>query len=182
MDDLARKLGISKKTVYTYVSDKHDLVGKVLIFHSKLEQETIDGIRQKDQNAIDELFEIGRFVTSLLKGMHPSIHYDLEKYHGDIFNAARLKHEQYIYRCMVANLKQGIKEGLYRKDLNAAVIAKIYMRKIDMVFDPEIFPPSEISFQEVYGILFRYHILGVSSAKGAEYLKDKLKHIKTNSL
>jgi hypothetical protein len=70
-------------------------------------------------------------------------------------------------------------EGLYREDLNADVIAKIYMSKIDIVFDAELFPPTEISFNEVYSTMFRYHILGVASTKGATYLKKKLKSSNT---
>jgi len=182
MDDMARHLGVSKKTIYGYVKDKNDLVRQTLLFQCKLEKDTIAGISEKNLSAIDEMFEIGKFVTSLLKGLHPAIHYDLEKYHAEAFREVQKAHESHIYTCMVANLKKGIKEGHYRKDLNADVIAKIYMRKIDVVFDPQIFPPSEIAFEDVYAILFRYHILGVASTKGANYLQKKLEAIKTNSL
>jgi AcrR family transcriptional regulator len=182
MDDLARHLGISKKTVYTFVSDKNELVRNTLQFQCDLERETIESIHKKGYNAIDEMFEIGKFVSSILRDVHPSIHYDLEKYHGEVFAEVMREHELHIYACMVRNLKQGINEKLYRKDLNAEVISKIYIKKIEVVFDAEMFPPSDISFQEVYAVLFRYHILGVASAKGVEYLTKKLKKLKSKTL
>ena len=36
MDDVARELSISKKTLYQYVTDKDDLVGNLLIMRWKL--------------------------------------------------------------------------------------------------------------------------------------------------
>jgi len=182
MDDMARHLGVSKKTIYNYVKDKNDLVRSCLHLHADMEQGAMRLICDKELNAIDEMFEIGTFISSMLKEMHPSIHYDLEKYHGDVFSETKREHQQNVYNCMRANLKKGMKEGLYRKDLNAEVIAKIYMKKIDILFDPELFPPAEVSFNEVYAIMFRYHILGVASPKGAEYLSKKIKSLKTNTL
>ena len=80
---------------------------------------------------------------------------------------------------MKNNLEKGLKEGVYRRDLNADVITKIYLKKIDVVFDAEIFPPSEISFEEVYAILFRYHIRGIANKRGIEYLEKKEKNQRT---
>jgi hypothetical protein len=182
MDDLARHLGMSKKTIYTFVKDKSDLIEKGLNLNHGQECQMMDGICSKGLNAIDEMFEIGHFVSGMLTDLHPSIHYDLEKYHATAFHTMREKHEVSIYECISANLSKGVKEGLYRKDLNIDVIAKLYTKRVDNVYDAELFPPNEIAFSEVYAIMFRYHILGVASPKGAAYLDKKWKKIKTNKL
>jgi len=182
MDDMARHLGMSKKTIYNFVKDKNELVHKVLMFQHAGEQKHIEGICALDLNAIDEMFEIGHFVSGMLNEIHPSIHYDLEKYHTEAFHAMLEMHQSSIYSCIELNLKNGIHEGLYREDLNIDVIAKLYTKRIDNVFDAELFPPEEISFKEVYAVMFRYHILGVASPKGAEYLKKKWAKIKTTTL
>ncbi|NND95015.1 MAG: TetR/AcrR family transcriptional regulator [Flavobacteriales bacterium] len=178
MDDMARHLGISKKTIYNYVKDKNDLVKKSLMCQCLSEAEYISGICTQGLNAIDEMFEISKFISGMLKGVHPSIHYDLEKYHAEAFKEVMNLHEQNIYKIMSSNLKKGIDEGLYREDLNIDVITKIYMKKIDILFDAEVFPPNEIGFDQVYAIMFRYHILGVASPKGAEYVQKKFNEIK----
>ena len=36
MDDIARALGISKKTLYQFVTDKNDLVRKSMLMHCQL--------------------------------------------------------------------------------------------------------------------------------------------------
>jgi len=171
MDDMSRHLGISKKTLYKFVKDKNELVEKTFMFQCNVEQCVVEEIQSKGSNAIDEMFEIGQFVSGLLKGIHPSIHYDLEKYHIETFQKCMQLHHGNIYSSKKKNLQKGIKEGVYRKDLNADVITKIYLKKIDVVFDSELFPPNEISFEEVYAILFRYHIRGIANKKGIEYLE-----------
>ncbi len=182
MDDLARHLGMSKKTIYTFVKDKNDLVNKALDLQHSEEKQIMESICEKGLNAIDEMFEIGHFVSGMLNELHPSIHYDLEKYHAEAFRTMLIKHETSVYDCIFRNLEKGVKEGHYREDLNIDVIAKLYTKRIDNVFDAELFPPSEIAFSEVYAVMFRYHILGVASPKGADYLQKKLKKSKTNNL
>ena len=182
MDDLARHMGMSKKTIYCFVKDKNDLVNKALVLQHFEEKQIMDAICEKGLSAIDEMFEIGHFVSGMLSDMHPSIHYDLEKYHAEAFRDMLIKHETSVYDCISRNLQKGVNEGVYRKDLNIDVIAKLYTKRIENVFDAELFPPSEIAFSEVYAIMFRYHILGVASPKGVEYLQKKLKKTKTIKL
>jgi hypothetical protein len=76
---------------------------------------------------------------------------------------------------MHANMIKGMEEGLYREDLKPDIMAKIYLTKMDAVFDGELFPPSVVSFADVYMELFRYHIRGIASEKGIAYLVEKIK-------
>lgn len=76
------------------------------------------------------------------------------------------------------NMKKGIKQGLYRKNLNPDIIAKLFVEKMDMFFDSRIFPPNKYNFSDVYLEYMRYHIRGISTEKGIEYLMQKLKQEK----
>ena len=175
MSDMARHLGISKKTLYNYVEDKNDLVEKSLNCEFGKKQGIIDAIVAEKLNAIDESFKISQYVTTILKSIHPSLHYDLEKYHSGVWHKHLSERNKKIYDVISNNLRKGIKEGLYRKSLNVDVIAKIYIARMDLTFDGELFPVEQISFAEVYLEMFRYHIRGIASEKGIAYLKEKLK-------
>lgn len=175
MDDVARNLRISKKTLYKYVKDKNDLIRKALELHFHMEDVAIDEICHRGLNAIDESLEISRFIAQLLRQVHPSIHFDLEKYHPEIWKDMLDARHKMIYKCMHTNITKGIKDGLYRKDLNADVITKMYISKMDVLFDGELFPHTEITFEEVYLEYFRYHIRGLASEEGMEYLVNKVK-------
>ncbi|TVR40607.1 MAG: TetR/AcrR family transcriptional regulator [Cryomorphaceae bacterium] len=180
MDDIARHLGVSKKTLYKYVSDKNDLVRRVVTLQSELEQQIIAKICERGLNAIDEIFEISRIVAELLGQMHPSVHYDLEKYHPEVWRSTFKHREDFVFNCVLENLNKGKKEGLYREDLNTGVIARLYIAKMDVLFDGEMFPATQFNFREVYLEFFRYHIRGIASHQGLQYLIAKVQQEKNS--
>ena len=175
MDDVAQHLRISKKTLYQFVKDKNDLVLRIVEDMCAHNRTSINSICEKGLNAIDENFEIARFIAAQLGQMHPSIHFDLQKYHAEAWDLLERTERADIYSCVSANMEKGIAEGLYRDDLNIPVIAKIYIARFDAVFDGGLFPESEYEFQEVIWEMFRYHIRGIASDKGIKYLIKKVK-------
>ncbi len=182
MDDVATRLGISKKTLYQYVTDKNDLVDRVLKHLSTCYKCDIDAVRAREkQNAIDELYAVTTTVSGHMQGIHPSIHFDLEKYHPEAFNTLRTTKRQEIFQCMSENMTRGIDEGLYREDLNIPMIATIYIARFDMVFDSTLFPSEKFSLNDLHWEIFRYHVRGIASKKGLDYLEKKLTKERVNA-
>lgn len=181
MDDVARNLRISKKTLYKFVSHKADLLARCFDIVHEEEDQAITSICSSGVNAIDEMFEIAHFVVGMLKGLHPSIHFDMEKFYPEVWQKMTKQRDEKVYECMHANITKGIEEGLYRGDINADIISKIYITKLDAIFDGELFPPEQTSFEAVYLEFFRYHIRGIASEKGIEYLVDKVKRETSNN-
>src|SRR5665811_2132115 len=81
MDDVARELSISKKTLYQYVTDEDDLVGKFIENEIELRFEEIYKCFKIGFNAIEELFEISFFMNRMMKDQNPTTEYDLKKYY-----------------------------------------------------------------------------------------------------
>ncbi len=173
MDDVSRQLGISKKTLYKYVKDKNDLVYKSMQMHMEVEDCAIEDILSRNLNAIDENMEIMKFVVSMLKNVHPSVIFDMEKYHPVVCKEMFDNRHETIYECVLNNLKKGVEEGLYRNNLNVDVIAKIYINSTDAILDQSPIHIEGISFSEKFKEYFRYHIRGIASDKGRAYLKEK---------
>ena len=73
---------------------------------------------------------------------------------------------------MLSNIKKGIKDGSYRNNFDIEVIVTLYIMKVDMVFDPRIFPVSKFKFAEVYIEMVKYHLSGIVSEQG---LKEMLR-------
>jgi AcrR family transcriptional regulator len=180
MDDIARSLKMSKKTLYQHVSDKNDLVCKVIDEYIQLEEHVCTDIFEQFENAIDELIHITKYVSQQMKEVHPSIHYDLQKYHPDAWGAFSKHKNEFLYNCIVQNLEAGIKQGVYRKNMNTQVVAQLHIVKIDIVFNSEIFSPKQFKFSDVYLELMRYHFHGITNDKGKSYLIDKMKNENLN--
>jgi len=174
MDDVSRHLGISKKTLYQYVTDKADLVCKAVTSFSHREECILRSIAQRKLNAIDESLEIMKWVLSVLQQTNPAVEFDLEKYHPEIYKKMKEQRSRMVFDGMIKNLKRGQREGNYRKDFNPEVIAKIYLSRLYVMFDPELFPAMQWSLTDIYTQAFIYHIRGIASQKGLEYLSEKM--------
>lgn len=181
MDDIAKHLGISKKTLYQSFSDKADLVLKGMLAHMTHEQDALEAINEECENAIDEMFMISQHVSKHIQSMHPSILFDLEKYYPLAFKEFENYKLKYIMGCIARNIEAGIDQGLYRKNINIPVVAGLYVGRMDILFDQNLFPSSKYSLKDVYFEAIRYHIRGIASEKGIAYLKDKFKTLDTQN-
>jgi AcrR family transcriptional regulator len=173
MDDVSRELKISKKTLYKFVTDKNDLVAQVMKAHIQNDESCICDLIKESKNAIEEILSISEFVGGMVNNLHPSIHYDLEKYYPEAWELFIGHKRNFVLNCMMENTLRGIKEGYYRKDLNVPIISLIYVSRIDLVFDGQLFPPDQYNFKDVYMEMMNYHLRGISSEKGIKYLNEK---------
>src|SRR5690606_15607519 len=86
MDEISRHLGMSKKTLYQYFSDKDDIVWSVTRQHLLRQQAQFDAVATESKNSVEELVKLSFCVKENLKGMNPSLLFDLQKYHQKAWN------------------------------------------------------------------------------------------------
>lgn len=175
MDEMARQLGVSKKTLYLHVRDKNELVEACVRHVQEKDLISLNDIFSKNLNAIEELLELGRHILVQLSAIHPSIFFDLSKYHP---NAIKLMHNhkyEQVRGLITENIEKGIKEGLYRENLMPEIISRIHMATMDLVMTGDVVPETEFKKNIVYSEFFRYHIRGLASKKGLECLKELIK-------
>ena len=175
MDDVASQLRMSKKTLYEHFTDKNDLVEQVVSSVCKHHRTSIDAICERGLNAIDENHEITKFIVAQIGGVHPSVQFDLQKYHPKAWAILDETERTDIYRCVSNNLRKGVKEGLYREDLDVEVITRLYIARMDATWGGQVFPSEKFNISDVLWKHFEYHIRGIASKKGADYLEKKVK-------
>jgi hypothetical protein len=74
------------------------------------------------------------------------------------------------------NIKQGIREGLYRAELQPELIANLYVKKMENILDPDFFPEGKFSFKKVFNMMFESHIRGIANDEGIKYFELKLQN------
>ncbi|HEX2617933.1 MAG TPA: TetR/AcrR family transcriptional regulator [Flavobacteriales bacterium] len=174
MDDVARHLGISKKTLYQYVTDKSDLVTKVLNNTSDRFSVEIDRIRANGHNAIDEMLAIASYISKQISAFHPSIYFDLAKYYPEACRIMDKNKQVLVVEQIAENMRKGMREGLYRADMNVPLLAKLYVVRFDHAMTMEMGQQTGLGLAEMNWELFRYHIHGIASDKGIKYLEKKV--------
>ncbi len=172
MDDVAVHLGISKKTLYQIVKDKKELVEKVFIKELEYREKQYLEIFSKNLNAIDELLEVKEFIKELFKEHNPSMNFDLRKYYPELYNKIKDVKRKRMYETSLRNLEKGKRDGLYRKELNAEIIAKLHVFRIENIIDNDLFTPEELVSEAFFNEIFKYHIYGIVNNKGLEYIKN----------
>ena len=181
MDDIARHLSVSKKTLYQYFADKDEIVTIVAEFHLKYEQAQYDSFRAAAENAIDELVKISTCIKRDLQKMNPSLLFDLQKYHPKAW-ATWLSHkQQYMGQSIIRNLKQGIMEGFFRPEINTDILAAARIELIQITFDERVFPTDKYNLAEVNLQIFEHFVYGVLTEKGRK-VYEKYKQQLTSNL
>jgi len=175
MDDVSSHMGISKKTLYQYVSNKTDLVEKCFSLHQSTILEMINSIQEKNRNAIDELFDIDEQVCLMLKNRPPMLIHNVQKYYPSVWKILDEIKKKHIFSCVTQNIGHGKAQGVYRVDVNADIIAKLMMNTVDALVDDELFPLTEYNFKSLLKENRTYHIRGIATQKGIDYLEQKLK-------
>ncbi len=177
MDDIARELGISKKTLYQYFDNKVALIEAVMQHHIKEEQDMIHSIKATATDALDEMLKIAQYVISQLNKITPVILFDLQKYHRESWDLFEKTNNENIYRHIRANLERGIKEKLYRNDLNIDIVAKLYVSKTTCILDENIFPAHTYAKSSLFKEYMTYHMNGIMSERGQSLWKEHFKLI-----
>lgn len=177
MDDVARELGISKKTLYLHVDNKNDLVSKVLDYLLYERECSFKLLTEKNLNAIEELLEVGIYITKTMKDYNQSTEYDLKKYYPDLFNKLNQVRKERMYDSILKNIQKGKQEGLFREDLDDEIIAKMQTGRFLTMGSDQFFKSDEIYNPKYILELFIYHIRGIANEKGLEVLEKTLQNI-----
>ena len=176
MDDIANAQGISKKTIYQYFDNKTILVEETVMYLFQTISSGIEDIRDLEKNPIEEIFEIKRFLMRNLKDEKSSPQYQLEKYYPKIFKDIKEKQFCVMEDCVGCNLERGIKNGLYRSNINIDFISKIYFSSMMVLKDRALFPLDLYSMQTLMDNYLEYHLRGICTSKGLDYLNNYLKN------
>jgi hypothetical protein len=136
--------------------------------------EKLNEITTRSLNAIEELFEVNRYMTQMIKEQNPTLGYDMQKYYPELHKALMQEQRQRMHDAIRQNLVKGIGEGLYRKEMNVDIISKLHMTRMEYRYRQDNFQLSDIDSREVMQEIFTYHLHGIANENGIKILNEKL--------
>jgi TetR/AcrR family transcriptional regulator, cholesterol catabolism regulator len=177
MDDIARHLGMSKKTIYQGFADKDEIVQEVTKMHQCMWEEKSNHFAHVSANAIEELVRFSVLFRDHMKQMNPSLMFDLVKYHREAWQDWLNYKAKIIKQKIIDTLNRGITEGYFRKDLNVDILATFRLEQIEMAFNDTVFPYHQYNFEEVQMQLFDHFIYGCLTRQGVELYEETKRKI-----
>ena len=177
MDVLANELGISKKTIYQYYADKDALITAVIDFELEEHNLRLQNSQALAENAVHEMFMLLEDIQTIFRNMNPLTITELAKYHVGAFMKIEHHKNVFMHGIIISNLKRGIEQGVYRKDIDPEILAAYRLATGFIAFNPEVFPLNKHDIGKVNVQIMEHFIYGVMSPKGIE-LMDKYKQEK----
>jgi AcrR family transcriptional regulator len=171
MDEIATQLGISKKTIYQFFTDKDDMVSAVIDVEIRKNENECNLSRDQAENPVQQIFLALESLEEMLKYMNPLMLYDLEKHHPRSSRKLKEYKYQFLYQMIVSNIQWGMEEEVYRPDLQKDIVAKSRIEQAFLVFNPDVFPHTRYKISEVNFELAMLFLHGITTAKGKKLIE-----------
>jgi len=171
MDDIARHLAISKKTIYHFFSDKNELV--VALVKKRMEEDKcqMEEIIAQPGDVIEQLLKMMQCAEEILSRANPILMHDMQKYHPEAWD----QFQQFKAGVMIGMLEElltkGIEQGYIRPDINVKILARMRVNQVEMGFNSNIFPISEFSPWSVQFQLMEHFNYGICTLEGYKLLE-----------
>ncbi len=133
IDNVCEELRISKKTFYNYFAQKEDLVDAV---QGKMEKQVFDKLRGLlyTNNAINSLIVIIKEMKKAVDCKSDVMYYDLNKYYSHILKKHEDITQKEISEWFAINIRQGIKEGYYRDNIDIELLSMFQALQLGTTF------------------------------------------------
>jgi TetR/AcrR family transcriptional regulator, cholesterol catabolism regulator len=166
MDDIAKELGISKKTIYQHFEDKDEIIFQIMKLEMDKDKNEWASLSITSKNLLDKMTSALQLMRKGMEGMHSSIIFDIKRYHPRAW-ALFLDHKNnFILETVTNDINAGIKEGIFRSDINVSFMAKFRMEQVEMGFDTDVFPSTSFNMVEIQTTLLDHFIRGILTEKG----------------
>lgn len=176
MDDIAKHLSISKKTIYQSFRDKDEVVHTLLEKKLAIDISEFEAITNSAPNVVEEVFSHMKKMHQIFANANPNMFYDLRKHHPRTWELVSNFRRDVVLGTVEKALEKGKRDGFVRQDLNTKILAVLRIEQIEMGFNPLSFPADEYQILDVQIAMVEHFLYGVCTLKGHKYI-NKLKEI-----
>ncbi len=170
MDEIAKQMGMSKKTIYQFVDNKADLVKVTMQDFLEEERGLMEGILNKPGNSVEEMISMMEYWLQVVREFNATTLNEVQKYYPETWKMYNEYRFNFMLGLIQNNLKKGVAEGYYRDNLDTDVISKIYIMAVEILLNQDLFPTKEYTFLSIYREYLNYHLRGIVSAEGLKYI------------
>lgn len=172
MDDIAKELGMSKKTIYQIYKEKDDLVEQLCQLEMVKHECQFNEIASIAKDPIHEIILISLRMSEMMQHINPVFFLDLQKFHPNAFLLFQKFKENCAFKDILRNVKEGKKSGIYRADVNEEFAARHRLAQIDMLMFGNYFSFEKISFTKSHELLLDIFVYGICTVKGHKLINN----------
>lgn len=172
MDDIAKGLQMSKRTLYQLFADKEQLIIACIEVLAEKERELVCSLKDKDRNVLEIILRIVEYRLNTYVGVSKSYHTDILRY-ASVVEYITISREEAIKRSVLF-FEEGVTQGLLRPDVNFDIVIRSILQKVDTIFCTST-PVTHSPFEYLLNIGL-FHLRGCCTAKGIELIDTFIEH------
>lgn len=163
MDDIAALLGISKRTLYEIYSNKEELLLECVKFQEEqYDAHMIAFEKDPSNNVIDIIIEFYNKQIQWLSGVNPLYFSDIQRYDQVVSYFERRDQERKQDKMIF--YQRGIREGVFRDDVDYDVLSRILKASIDYIKQTQMY--KEYDLTRILNNIIMLFIRGVCTYDG----------------
>jgi len=167
MDDIARSLSISKRTLYEFFEDKETLLVQGILHNSQRVKENLEELKNGPYTALDVILLFYMDLMKRPRWYNKQYYEDLKRYPD------ALKTNEDIKGDFVNQSKElfdrGVQEGIFRPEVNIEIMALLAKEQLKMLQPSKSF--CNHSNMEVYNTVLFTFLRGICTEKGEAILR-----------
>lgn len=166
MDDIARNMGISKRTIYEFFEDKETLLVKGIEYNHKKMKQVLIELEEGPYSVVEEIILFYEECMKRPRWYNRKFYDDLKRYPKALELNEKNKAE-FSKKCMKL-FSRGVKEGVFQKGINFEIVTLLAKEQIKMIRPTGAFLNHSVS--EVYKTVLFTFLRGICTEKGLAIL------------
>ncbi|MDP4278743.1 MAG: TetR/AcrR family transcriptional regulator [Bacteroidota bacterium] len=169
LDEVADKMGVTKKTLYNHFQSKDVLLCQCV---QSLMVDLRDDLHTifSGGNTIGNLREAFAEIDRTFGHLSPIFFYDMKKMYPDYFCTEHTKGFGFFREDVLENLKKGIQEGLYRDNLDVDFISEYLTYATFSFYFNKLITTNHVAVNDFFRTTVEYNLLALVSDKGRQLL------------
>ncbi len=138
MDDLAKELGMSKKTLYAHFASKTALLEAVMLDKSRDVESDLERISSEcSSNFLTAIHQLLPCMQQHLDEIRPPFLRDIQREAPEVFTLVEQRRKDLIYRFLGKLLDEGRSAGVIRDDISVEMVVEIFLGAIQAIVNPQ---------------------------------------------
>lgn len=167
MDDIARRAGMSKRTLYENFPSKSAIASEVVENELKVFSSRMRAIIKSGKDPLDKLRNLSRFFMELpYPGITPIALIDLQRELPDLWVRVQSVEEQIVSEIRQV-IDEGKERGVFKPDMDTNITITALKGALLTTMSPDFLLSTRLSLEDVYATIFELITNGICEGNGA---------------
>lgn len=180
MDLVAKRLGMSKRTLYEIFENKSEMIKGALALNAEVHQKESQKIMSSAPNVMEALIKIFDFHRRDLEGMSLKFFKDMDRLYPELRDDYEQRHEA-VYESLEQVFRQGVEEGVFRDAVNFRILSRMLELQAESLKRMENLFPPEITLVEIFDTMTISFLRSIASTEGHRLIDSYIQQRKLPS-